>query len=115
MKRALLIGIDAYDHMPSLGGCVNDVTALLPLLSRNEDDSPNFDCQIRTSNLHRIDRRSLIESIDALLAPGSDVALFYFAGHGEETKNDVTLYTQDGNKADPGISLSSILGKIQSS
>lgn len=28
MKRALLVGVDAYDKFDNLQGCVNDVTAL---------------------------------------------------------------------------------------
>jgi hypothetical protein len=115
MKRALLVGIDDYDDLKSLDGCVNDVNALVPLLSRNEDDSLNFSCQIRTSATHRIDRRSLLEVIDALLAPGADVALLYFAGHGAQAENDVVLVTQDGCDHDPGVSLSSVLAKVQAS
>ena len=49
MKRALLIGIDHYDRFSGLNGCVNDVNALETLLRRNDDNSPNFDCQKRTS------------------------------------------------------------------
>lgn len=115
MKRALLIGIDDYDHMDTLGGCVNDVDALLPLLSRNENDSPNFDCQTRTSAMVRVDRRGLIEAVDALLSPGADVSLFYFAGHGVAARNDVILVTQDGAGSDLGVPLSDVLGKVQSS
>jgi hypothetical protein len=115
MKRALLIGIDDYDHIDGLAGCVNDVNALAPLLSRNEDNLPNFSCDTRTSASHRVDRRSMLEAIDRLLAPGADVALLYFAGHGAAAKNDVVLYTQDGDGSDPGVSLSSVLGKVQAS
>jgi len=115
MKRALLIGIDDYDQMTALHGCVNDVNAIFPLLSRNEDDSPNFQCQTKTTATERVDRRNLIEAVDALFGPGADVALLYFAGHGEAASNDVILVTQDGNTSDPGVSLSSILGKVQSS
>lgn len=115
MKRALLIGIDAYDQMNGLAGCVNDVNALAPLLSRNEDGSPNFNCQTRTSATLRVERRNLLEAIDALLAPGADVALLYFAGHGAAAKNDVVLSTQDGDDRDPGVSLSSVLAKVQDS
>src|SRR5450759_2117821 len=82
MKRALLVGIDRYDRFGGLKGCVNDVTALSPLLGRNEDDSPNFSCQEQTSALARVDRRDLLEALDALFLPGAEVALFYFAGHG---------------------------------
>src|SRR6266571_2619858 len=75
MKRALLVGIDKYDSFQALGGCVNDVNALAPLLSRNEDGSPNFDCQTRTSTAGRIDRRALLSAVEGLLAPGADVGL----------------------------------------
>lgn len=115
MKRALLVGIDSYDHFGGLAGCVNDVNALTPLLTRNEDDSPNFDCHALTSDNARIDRRTLLESLDALLAPGADVALFYFAGHGDPAANDVVLVTQDGVNAEPGVALSAVLGKVQQS
>jgi hypothetical protein len=115
MKRALLVGLDSYDRFTRLGGCVNDVNALVPLLARNEDDSPNFNCQKRTSESDRVDRRELIEAVDAFLAPGADVALFYFAGHGAEENNDVVLVTQDGDAGDAGVPLSTILGKVQAS
>ena len=115
MKRALLIGIDTYDAFGHLTGCVNDVVAALPLLARNEDGSPNFDCQQLTSSRGRADRSRILSGIDALLAPGADVGLLYFAGHGAQQDRDVALVTQDGSRTEPGISLSSILGKIQAS
>jgi hypothetical protein len=115
MKRALLVGIDNYDNFDGLAGCVNDVHALTPLLARHEDASPNFDCHHYISNCSRVDRRTLLDAVDALLSPGADVALFYFAGHGAAAPNDVTLVTQDGNTTDPGVALSIILGKIQGS
>jgi uncharacterized caspase-like protein len=115
MKRALLVGIDDYDHWDTLSGCVNDVNAIFPLFSRNEDDSPNFNCQTRVSATNRVDRRDLIDAIDAVLNPGADVALLYFAGHGVAAQNDLILVSQDGNSSDPGVTLSSMLGKVQSS
>jgi hypothetical protein len=116
MKRALLVGIDDYDYVSPLTGCVNDVNALMPLLARNEDNSPNFECQVRTSvGAQRVTRERLLDSIDALLSPGADVALFYFAGHGQEVKNDVVPVTQDGRGSNLGVALSEILGKVQAS
>ncbi len=115
MKRALLVGIDKYDSFQALGGCVNDVNALAPLLSRNEDGSPNFDCQTRTSTAGRIDRRALLSAVEGLLAPGADVGLLYFAGHGAEADSDVVLATQDGDKHDAGLPLSRVLGLVQKS
>lgn len=116
MKRALLVGIDEYDGMRSLTGCVNDVNALRPLLARNQDDSPNFDCVVRTSSSEiRVSRMNLLEALDALLSPGAGISLFYFAGHGQQVDNDVVLVTQDGGGSDPGVPMSKVLAKVQQS
>lgn len=41
MRRALVVGIDAYETCP-LSGCCNDAEAMKEMLSRHEDGSPNF-------------------------------------------------------------------------
>ncbi|MBX3177728.1 MAG: caspase family protein [Candidatus Hydrogenedentes bacterium] len=115
MKRALLIGIDNYDAVAALSGCVNDATAIEPLLGRNENGSPNFDCRLLTSNNDRVDRRTVLGAIDELLKPGADVALFYFAGHGDSANHDVVLVTQDGCNQDLGVTFSHLMGKAQNS
>jgi hypothetical protein len=115
MKRALLVGIDHYDSFGSLGGCVNDVNALEPLLSRNEDGSPNFDCLKRTSLTGGVTRDELLDDLDGLLDAAADVALLFFAGHGAETGRDVALVTRDGTPATPGIAFSEILAKVAGS
>src|SRR5687768_3566827 len=108
MKRALLIGIDSYDSAvyAPLSGCVNDVQALAPLLSRHDDGTPNFNCRVFRSDRDRIDRRACRQAMDELLAPGADIALLYFAGHGEAVNSDVVLVTQDGVTTDAGVALS---------
>ena len=115
MKRALLVGIDRYDRFPALSGGVNDVTAIDPLLARHADDSPNFHCRSLYSTRDQVTRRTLLAAIDVLLKPGVEVALLYFAGHGAGAWNDVVLVTQDGDNVDPGVPLSTILGRIQHS
>jgi len=114
MKRALLVGIDSYDNFDPLEGCVNDVVALTPLLARHEDASLNFDCHTLTSVGGSVDRDDLIYALDELLAPGADVALFYFAGHGSGRReaNDVTLVSTNGTQTSPGLPLSELLGKV---
>lgn len=113
MKRALLIGIDTYDQFNALSGCANDVHALIPLLARNEDNSPNFDCRALTSDAGRVERRTVLEALDSIFAPGADIALFYFAGHGASATSDVILVSQDGVGGDAGVPLSTVLGKVQ--
>ena len=115
MKRALLVGIDTYDHLDNLDGCVRDVRALMPLLSRHDDASLNFNCRECTTNDSRAERRTVLESIDTLLSPGADVALLYFAGHGYNAPHDVVLATQDAQNPDDGVPLSTILAKVQQS
>lgn len=115
MKRALLFGVDDYEHYPSLAGCVNDVTALTPLLARHDDATPNFDCQPYSSDTDRVTRDVMLEATERLLAPGADVALLYFAGHGVQQANDVTLVTADGTSQSPGVGLFELLTKVQNS
>lgn len=115
-KRALLVGIDEYEHLRPLHGCVKDMNALRPLLAQNEDKSTNFYCVPETQESERIvTRRSLLDALDALLRPGADISLFYFAGHGQQVDNDVVLVTADGEGSDLGVSMSKILGKVQQS
>lgn len=115
MKRALLVGINEYDNLPPLTGCVNDVRALAPLFSRNEDDSPNFEVITRTTDSERIGRASLLADVNNLFGPGAEVAVLYFAGHGEADNSDVTICTQDGTHGDTGIPFAQILSIIQRS
>lgn len=113
MKRALLIGINHYEQdFPPLTGCVNDVEALFPLLARNEDGSPNFDCRALASSDRKVTRKEMLSAIDALLAPGADMALFYFAGHGRADHSDVVLVAQDGDVSDSGVAASELFNKI---
>jgi hypothetical protein len=115
MKRALLVGIDEYDQFESLDGCVNDVDAIEPLLSRNEDSSPNFDSQKRTGASGGVTRDALLGDLDSLFGGGVDVSLFYFAGHGAGSGTDVALVTEDGTQATPGIAFSEVLAKVAES
>lgn len=111
LRRALLIGIDQYDNFNALGGCVNDVHRLQPLLAHHENGDPNFDCVVRET----ASRDSLIQDVEACVAPGADLALFYFAGHGSEDSNDVSLCTRDGTGTTPGLSMSQVMATIQNS
>lgn len=111
------MGIDHYPQFGHLAGCVNDATALQPLLSRNEDDSPNFACRlvVGRDDQTAVHRDVLLRRIDELLAPGADFALFYFAGHGASSGGDVSLVTSDGTQDTPGVRFVEVLEKIRAS
>lgn len=110
MKRALLVGVDTYNTLSDLAGCVNDVRALLPLLARNDDDTVNFACEtLDTGQGEPVARDDLQAQLGRLLAPGADVALLYFAGHGIAEANDVVLATSDSTAGTPGVKMSEVL------
>ncbi len=115
MKRALLIGVDDYEHTAGLTGCVNDVTALRPLLARNADDSPNFECRTILGPPERVTRPSVLAALAALCAPGADLALLYFAGHGRSSGEDVTLVTTDGMEHAWGVGFAEVMALVMAS
>jgi hypothetical protein len=62
-----------------------------------------------------VTREDLLAAIEQTLAPGVDSALFFFAGHGVNVRNDLVLAAQDGSASDPGVALSELLGALQGS
>jgi Caspase domain len=114
-KRALLVGIDRADGFEDLYGCVRDVYALAPLLQSNEDGTPNFRCQTLTSDKGRVTRDTLLRALDKLFDVGADVALLYFAGHGDRIGRDGALVTSDATTRTPGIAHADVLRMVQDS
>lgn len=116
LRRALVVGIDNYISVSNLAGCVNDASALAPLLSRNEDDSSNFSVQTLTARDGDgfVGRDQFLEALDSLFAPGADMSLLYFAGHGApgEGGGDVTLMTTDSTPQTPGVFFTEVQKRI---
>lgn len=94
MKLALCVGIDSYTGAP-LRGCVNDANSIGLLLSRNEDDTPNFSTKVITCDSGGVTKALLKHSIAELFSKRSEIALFYFAGHGKTSDTGGALLTQD--------------------
>lgn len=108
-KRALLVGIDHYDSLSSLAGCVADATALRDLLETHEDGSPNYNCRLLTSNQAHVTRRALRNCWNELFDAFEGDALFFFAGHGSITRAGGVLATQEGEREDPGLPMDELL------
>src|SRR2546421_12659863 len=102
MRRALLVGVDTYREFRALTGCVNDVRAISELIARNDDGSPNFDCQVLADPVAGLSGDQFRAGLARLFAPGADVALLYVAGHGIRLNNDLVLATTDGTVQSPG-------------
>lgn len=111
MRMALIVGINYYDHGPSLYGCVDDAHAMQSTLERHGDGSVNFDCKIFTGTgpTDRVDRQLLKDRVEDLFKTQAEIALFYFAGHGHIEATGGYLLATDSRRGDEGLSLSEVL------
>ena len=50
MRKALCVGIDAYEHIKDLHGCVNDANDVKAALERNGDGTLNFEPSVSLSD-----------------------------------------------------------------
>lgn len=111
MRAALIVGIDYYEHVTPLFGCVNDAHSVNAVLERNDGGSLNFDCNLLTGTGPNdlIQKNNLKDSIEDLFKKDMDVVLFYFAGHGYIDSSGGYIIAGDSDRGDDGISLSDIL------
>ncbi len=108
MRRALIVGIDAYQMSP-LAGCVNDANAIASILAKHQDGSPNFECKKLLAPTQTITRPILKQHIEELFSHEADVALFYFSGHGTENNLGGFLVTPDAKRYDEGVAMHDVL------
>ena len=105
MKKALVVGINKYPKA-SLNGCVNDANAFAKIIAKNGDGTPNFDVKLKTDVPTKAKLRKLIVE---LFNGDSDIALFYFSGHGYINKFGGYIVTPDYERNDEGVSMDEIL------
>lgn len=108
-KRALLVGINCYEQLATLAGCVADATALQDLLHIDGDGTPNYHCRLLDSRQTQITRKILRASWNELFENFEGDALFYFSGHGSLTPVGGFLATYDWERNDPGLSMDELL------
>jgi len=112
MRKALIVGIDHYQHIDSLSGCVNDAYALKQMLDRNADGTINFSqpkLLVGNGPNDLVTRSELKESLRELFTDDSDIALFYFAGHGYIEATGGYLLAGDCKSGDDGLPLSEVM------
>jgi len=111
MRKALVVGIDYYEEISALRGCVNDAHAVKAMLDRHADGSVNFGVKMMVgmSQKDAISRAILKESVRELFADDDDVVLLYFAGHGYIETTGGYLCASDCKTGDDGLPLSEIL------
>jgi len=111
MKRALIVGINYYEHGDPLFGCVDDAYAVKAVLERHDGGAINFGCRLLTGTgpTDRVERAQLKDTIIDLFKADADTALFYFAGHGHIEATGGYLLASDSRRGDEGVSLAEIL------
>lgn len=111
MRKALVVGIDYYDTINELYGCVNDAYAMKSVLDRHSDGTKNFDVniEIATGPKARIERKELKIQVEELFRDKSDIALFYFSGHGYIESTGGYLITSECKDGDDGFPMNELL------
>jgi Caspase domain len=111
MRKALVVGINYYQKISPLFGCVNDAYEVKSVLERHADGTLNFSVNLLTSDSENslITRKNLKEKVSDLFKDDSEIALFYFSGHGYLDAVGGYLITSDCQDGDDGFSLNDLL------
>lgn len=117
MRKALVVGIDYYQSISPLYGCVNDAHAVKAALERHADGSVNFGVKtlFGASSSDLVERKELKEAVRSLFADDADIALLYFAGHGYIEATGGYLCGGDCKTGDDGLPLSEVMTLVNNS
>ena len=113
MRKAVVIGINHYNHLPILSGCVNDARSVVSMLEEHYDGTSNFLKPLlmaADSAATAISKSDIKNAVRELFEDKSEVALFYFAGHGYlEDESSGYLCGSDCNVGDDGVLMADIM------
>ncbi len=111
MRKALVVGINFYQRVGCLHGCVDDAYAVKSVLDRNSDGTVNFSSKLLTGTSPNdlVNRSNLRESIKELFSGECETALFYFAGHGHLESTGGYLIASDATSGEEGLPLNEVL------
>lgn len=112
MRKALIVGIDYYDHIGPLSGCVNDAHAVRAVLERHADGTLNFatpQMLVGASRVQTVSRTDLKSAVRQLFEDDAEIALLYFAGHGYVEDTGGFLCASDCASGDDGLALSEVM------
>lgn len=111
LRKSLIVGINYYEKISHLYGCVNDAYSLKSVLERHSDGTLNFGIKllVGTGPNELVNRKSLKDQLIELFRDDSEIALFYFAGHGYIENSSGYLITSECESGDDGLSLDEVL------
>jgi uncharacterized caspase-like protein len=117
MRRALCVGIDSYENVDDLHGCVNDANSVKSALDRNGDGTLNFFTRLlcATSESSYVTKKVLKDAIQELFEEDSEIAILYYAGHGSYDALGGYLCTSEVERADEGLALNDVMGIVAQS
>jgi hypothetical protein len=120
MRKALIVGINHYDHIAGLHGCVHDARAVKEVLERhaNAPRETNFTTprlMIAEKATEAITRADLRDAVQELFADDAETALFYFSGHGYLDNTGGFLCASDCKRGDDGLSLAEVMTFVNTS
>ena len=107
----LVVGINYYEHVSPLHGCVTDARFVKSSLDRHGDGTVNFDVKLMlaTGSDEAICKTGLKDHIEALFSDDSEIALLYFAGHGHIEATGGYLCGSECKRGDDGLALGEVL------
>lgn len=113
MRKALIIGVNHYEYLPLLTGAVNDARSIASMLVEHDDGTPNF-LQPRVIDASdassKVSKAEIKDAARELFEEKSEVALFYFAGHGYlEDESSGYLCSSECKSGDDGVLLADIM------
>lgn len=112
MRKALVVGIDYYENIGSLRGCVNDAHDVESTLERHADGTTNFTNPRVMTGMgpnSALNRSDLKVAVRELFENDAEIALFYFSGHGYLEDTGGYLCTSDATDGDDGLALSDVM------
>lgn len=111
MRKALITGINFYNKIGSLYGCVNDAYSVKTALERHGDGTKNFGIKLNVSDNENsaINRKTLKDDVSELFCDDCEIALFYFSGHGYIESTGGYLITSECENGDDGLSMCELL------
>ena len=117
MRKALIVGINYYKEVSDLNGCVNDAYNIKTVLERNADGTLNFDINLMTA----VDEDTIItknilkDNIENLFNGDSEIALFYYSGHGYIESTGGYIVTSECQRGDEGLDLNYLMTVVNKS
>jgi hypothetical protein len=119
-RKALIVGIDYYETIGSLYGCVNDARAVKAVLERhgNAGADMNFatpQLLVAPASNQVVTKKALRDAVGELFADDADIALFYFAGHGYVDDTGGFLCASDSEGGDDGLALADVMTRANNS